>query len=569
MNNISLPKLRLFPVLGLALASAAFGQIPAASKLQAPALSISDGVNTLVIDGSATVYMSVGCSCTSASAPTVVAGQITWSGTVGAYTLSSLQGSSRPVLVAPSLDLGIPGGLNSNAASGTLTISWTDVNFTGMAPAAIVATGAVAPSGSVVYTTYVDSSNLPFGTGTTVSTATSSTIAAVTASVAVLPSGMFSMTETEVFTLGAGGFLVNDFGYNLTPAINAVIPPVTTVSLTKTASAKTVAPFQKVTYTYVAKNTGNVTLTNLTISDDNATPAYTGDDFTVCTIASLAAGASQTCTASVYPPVTEGANDSYSWGGDWGNGNGWGGWGFNYNNAHPGGTLICKSKPNGNVEFTYLVDKSIADNTFGSGAASNWGWGGASFSNLINNGGAEFQILDGKGNTVLDFAADYVSASSSYPSGYGTCGIKSNGGCLYSGNSKNIVSINTTITDNLNRSKAFNKCTTNSPSGNPDWQSQCGYKVEVNSAAWGSNGFGGINCPIVKHTAKNSGCSQHQVKPVSSTATNTATLSGYYGTTELVPVKATATVTITASQQGGTSDCYGQNSSQSYGGWGW
>jgi len=567
MNNLSVPKLRLLPFLGFALCSAALGQIPAASKLQAPALSISDGINTVVIDASAKVYMSAGCSCTSSGAPTVVPGQITWSGTVGAYTLSSLQGSSRPVLVAPSLDLGLPGGLSSNATSGTLTISWTDVNFTGMAPAAIVSTGTFVPSGSAVYSIYVDSSNVPFGTGTPVSTVTTSTGAATTASTVSIPSGMFSMTETEVITLGAGGLLFNDFGYNLTAAVNVVIPPVTTVSLTKTANVKTISPFQKVTYTYVAKNTGNVTLTNLTLTDDNATPSYTGDDFTVCTIASLAPGASQTCTASVYPPVTEGANDSFSWGGNWGNGNGWG-WGFNYNSVHPGGTLICKSKPNGNVQFTYLVDNSTTDNTFGAGSASNWGWDGGSFSNLVNNGGAEFQILDGKGNTVLDFVADYVSASSSYPSGYGTCGIKSNGGCIYSGNSNNIVSIDTSITDNLNRSKAFNKCTQNSPTGNPDWQSQCGYKVEVNCAAWGSNGFGGVNCPIVKHTAKNSGCNQHQIKPVSSTATNTATLTGYYGTTELVPVKATATVSIVASQQGGTSDCWGNGNSQS-GNWGW
>jgi hypothetical protein len=561
MNNISVPKLRLFPIrlvpiMGLALASAAFAQIPAASAVQAPALYISDGVNTVVIDSSATVYKSVGCACTSAAAPTVVAGQITWSGTVGAYTLSSVEGSSHPVLVAPSLDLGIPGGLTANAAGGPLTISWTDVNFTGMAPAAIVATGAVSPSGSVAYSVYIDSSNVPFGQATLVSSATSSTIAANTSSSVAIPSGMFSMTEKEVFTLGAGGFLVNDFGYDLTAAVHVVVPPVTTVSLTKTANVKTISPFQKVTYTYVAKNTGNVTLTKLTITDDNATPSYTGDDFTVCTIASLAPGASQTCTASVYPPVTEGANDTSSWGGNWGNGNGWG-WGFNYNNVHPGGTLICKSQPNGNVQFTYLVDSSITDNTFGSGSASSWGWGGGSFSNLLNNGGAEFQILDGKGNTVLDFVADYVSVNSSYPSGYGTCGVKSNGGCIYSGNSKNIVSIDTSITDNLNRSKAFNKCTQNSPTGNPDWQSQCGYKVEVNCAAWGSNGFGGVNCPIVQHTAKNSNCSQHQIKPICSTATNTATLTAYYGATELAPVKATATVSIVASQQGGTSDCWG------------
>ena len=69
---------------------------------------------------------------------------------------------------------------------------------------------------------------------------------------------------------------------------------------------KTVAPLNlaagggPVTYSYVVSNTGDLPLTNVSVSDDNGTPGNTADDFDVdCPKTELAVDESMTCTADV------------------------------------------------------------------------------------------------------------------------------------------------------------------------------------------------------------------------------------------------------------------------------
>ena len=83
------------------------------------------------------------------------------------------------------------------------------------------------------------------------------------------------------------------------------------ISLVKTAGTAAdgatlvVAKPGNVVFTYVVTNTGTADLMDISLVDDNATPANTGDDITViCPSLTLAAGASMTCTATL--PVTYG-----------------------------------------------------------------------------------------------------------------------------------------------------------------------------------------------------------------------------------------------------------------------
>ena len=233
-------------------------------------------------------------------------------------------------------------------------------------------------------------------------------------------------------------------------------------TLTKTSSSLCASPFQAVTYTYVVKNTGTTTLTNVTVVDDNGTPTYAEDDVHVGMIASLAPGASVTFTSTVYLPIHLFAQ---------------------VGNTAIFDTLIPQipATPANALLLTYLQDADISNNTF---MASD---PGDTFSQLLGNY-SEYQFFDAKGNLVSDFNASYigpVTKSSTFPSGYAS-GLK---GMLY-GNSKYIDYITSTLADNLNGYPKFYNDTVNSPVGDKNWQNIAGYKILVDKGIFGWYGMG-------------------------------------------------------------------------------
>jgi hypothetical protein len=316
-------------------------------------------------------------------------------------------------------------------------------------------------------------------------------------------------------------------------------PPTPSITLTKKANISKAKCFQQVTYSYTVTNTGNVTVTNITVVDDNGTPTYLGDDVTVGTIPSLAPGASVTLTANLYLPITEQATD---W---WGN--------------TQKCTLITKQKSNGNICVTLVQDPNSIDNTYGANSGAGWGRSGHSFSSIVASNGAEFQFFDGQGNQVLDFTADYLSPNSRCPSGYGTSGVERN--YPTSGDCSKIVSIKTSLSDNLNQGSNYSRCTKNSPAWQDgNWNFQCGYTVEIDKSAFGRNGFGKCATPtVVNGQCKNFGSGNSYPQPCNSSVTNTAKATGTAGTTVLTAT-AQATVSLTVSNNNNNSGGYNNNS---------
>jgi len=219
--------------------------------------------------------------------------------------------------------------------------------------------------------------------------------------------------------------------------------PTPGLKIEKTVNKPTIAPYEMVTYSYKVTNTGGTTLTNIVVTDDNGTPAFAGDDFTVGTIPSLAPGASFTFTAQVIPVVSTTSV-------------------VNGNPVNAGAVIVVVQQGNGDIKVTYLQNFGINDNLYGTGSIG-WPVGKPhTFGNLTGSDKLELRFFDKNGNVVIDFYVDTITAASSvtvpgtgqvisYPSGYGTLGPFGGDGFMVAGNPNNIVTFSTSISDNLNK----------------------------------------------------------------------------------------------------------------------
>lgn len=199
-------------VIGLVAASVSFAAQPV------PAMQLSDNLGDVItIDSTGSVAFSGIASCVAGTTCTTVfssvaAGKVTWSGRIGPFNVPSAVGQTKPALASPSIDVSLQ-GLSTAASGGVLTVKWTDAGFSGSSPANMAAgTIFVGGSGSVTYTSYVDNSNVPFGTGVTVGTlgpVTSSGVVQLTGSGPTAQP--FSMTNVLVVTLNPNSAFDTDF----------------------------------------------------------------------------------------------------------------------------------------------------------------------------------------------------------------------------------------------------------------------------------------------------------------------------------------------------------------------
>ena len=93
------------------------------------------------------------------------AGVVTWIGSIGVWTVNVDTGLSKPILGTPisgHLDFSF---VDVSSGAGTLTLMFTDTDFTGTGLLPLLAEIGGTTGGSISYDVYADSSNTPFGMG--------------------------------------------------------------------------------------------------------------------------------------------------------------------------------------------------------------------------------------------------------------------------------------------------------------------------------------------------------------------------------------------------------------------
>jgi hypothetical protein len=156
MNVKSNPLRKLLPLVAGVLALAA---PPVAYAV--PTLQLTDGVTTVTIEDMSGSDFN----------PTV--GAVTFIGSVGNFSLNGTTGISKPVLgsaTLPSLDLSSV-EVSGPSGGGTLTIRFSDDFFGPTLGGVTASIGGTTPiGGTVLYSTFADASNVPFGTSTLLTT---------------------------------------------------------------------------------------------------------------------------------------------------------------------------------------------------------------------------------------------------------------------------------------------------------------------------------------------------------------------------------------------------------------
>ncbi|KYG07404.1 hypothetical protein BE21_29515 [Sorangium cellulosum] len=123
---------------------------------------------------------------------------------------------------------------------------------------------------------------------------------------------------------------------------------------------------------------------------------------------------------------------------------------------------------------------------------------GHTFKDLVGSDKAQFQMTDGKGELVLDFFVDYVSADEAKPSGYGSLGVLGGEGKMLLGDAGAVVAATTSLDRDLNAcgygayvvdSPETDESYTPNPQA-PGWDYRVVYDVWVSASAFGAAGFG-------------------------------------------------------------------------------
>jgi hypothetical protein len=327
------------------------------------------------------------------------------------------------------------------------------------------------------------------------------------------------------------------------------------LEIIKDANQTTVAPNTPVTFTYTVRNTGVLPLSNIVVTDDNATPTFAADDFKPTRQADatgnndniLDVGEVWKYSATVIPPLKMTVTTSTG--------------------ATPldSGVLSFQPLDNGDVRVYYRQSNNFNDNTYGTGSDAGWTSQGKThtFNNLVGSDKAGFLVKYSDGTTLVQFYQDYISASgtaSGTYSGYQSLGYSGGDGRLISGNGAVLKDFDSTLELNLNQpgiannGVAYTAMTVNSPTNgvnnplptDPKWDVVDGYYFTIDKSAFtAGKSFGGVTI-FDQHNspAKTGGSNTYVPDIVGGASVNTATVTGINGSTT-VTSKDDALVNIT------------------------
>jgi hypothetical protein len=152
-----------------------------------------------------------------------------------------------------------------------------------------------------------------------------------------------------------------------------------------------------------------------------------------------------------------------------------------------------------------VLTKAFVDNTYGEWAigyhdATSIG-GGHSFNDLVESDKMEIFVDDTKGNLSFHMALDYISQSSSAPSGYASLGVSGGEGQVLTGQESDVLGAQTSLSVNLNANGPDYVLLKDSPETDlnytpnpkyPKWIFDVWYEAWVKWSAFGSTGPGKV-----------------------------------------------------------------------------
>ncbi|HRK26831.1 MAG TPA: Calx-beta domain-containing protein, partial [Chitinophagales bacterium] len=170
------------------------------------------------------------------------------------------------------------------------------------------------------------------------------------------------------------------------------------------------------------------------------------------------------------------------------------------------------------VTIRTTLSKTFVDNTYGTNKI---GWPGShTFSNLTGSDYLQIALLDNTNTKRLEFKMDYMSSSSSAPSGFRSLGVTGGDGNMIFGSTSNVLNVVTSLDANFNQFGYV--LTTNSPATNsnydpnptyPNWIFDVWYEVTVNLSVFGPSGFGKPNITGVHASPSKTGNNSEPVSP--------------------------------------------------------